>query len=102
VHVALVRPSPAARPQMHVEGAIELGRVPNAVSIARPAGAADDTTVDMYRLDSDGRGAERVRVQLGRGPADRVQVRSGLFPGDVVIVSDVTPAAGSAPHITLR
>jgi multidrug efflux pump subunit AcrA (membrane-fusion protein) len=102
VHVALANPSLAARPQMHVEGAIELGRIANAVSIARPAGAADDATVDLYRVDSDGRGAQRVRVQLGRGPADRVQVRAGLAPGDVTIVSDTSAIAGDAPRISLR
>jgi len=102
VHVALARPSLAARPQMHVEGAIELGRIANAVSIARPAGAADDATVDLYRVDLDGRGAQRVRVQLGRGPADRVQVRAGLVPGDVTVVSDTSTIAGDAPRISLR
>ncbi|HEX3551130.1 MAG TPA: HlyD family efflux transporter periplasmic adaptor subunit [Candidatus Elarobacter sp.] len=102
VHVTLVRQSPSARPQMHVDGAIELGRVANAVSIARPAGAADDAAVDLYRLDPDGRSAQRVRVQLGRGPADRVAVRAGLSPGDVVIVSDVTATAGEAARINLR
>ena len=102
VHVALARPTSAARPQMHVEGAIELGRIANAISVARPAGVADDATVDLYRLDPDGRGAQRVRVQLGRGPADRIQVRAGLVPGNVVIVSDTSAIAGDAPRITLR
>ncbi|HEX3463639.1 MAG TPA: HlyD family efflux transporter periplasmic adaptor subunit [Candidatus Elarobacter sp.] len=102
VHVALAQPSLAARPQMHVEGAIELGRVANAISIARPAGAADGVSIPLYRLDPDGRGAERVRVELGSGPADRVQVRAGLVPGDVVIVSDTSTIAGDAPHIALR
>jgi len=102
VHVALAHPSSAARPQMHVEGAIELGRVANAVSISRPAGTPDDATVDLYRLDPDGRGAQRVRVQLGRGPADRVQVHSGLAPGDVAIVSDTSALTGDAARITLR
>ncbi|SRR5665213_2071088 len=102
VHVALSHPSAAARPQMHVEGAIELGRIAAAVSVTRPAGAADDAAVDLYRLDADGRGAQRMRVQLGRGPAERVQVRSGLVPGDVVIVSDTSAVAGEAPRITLK
>jgi HlyD family secretion protein len=102
VHVALARPSRAARPQMHVDGTIELGRVADAISVARPAGAADDATVELYRVDPDGRGAQRIRVALGRGPADRIQVRSGLAPGDVAIVSDTTAVAGDAPRILLR
>ena len=101
VHVALA-PSNAVRPQMHVEAAIELGRIVNAISVARPAGAADDASLELYRVDPDGRGAQRVRVQLGRGPAERVQVRSGLTPGDVVIVSDTSTLAGDAPRIALR
>src|SRR5665213_2406039 len=99
---SLAEPSATARPQMHVEGAIELGRIAAAVSVTRPAGAADDAAVDLYRLDADGRGAQRMRVQLGRGPAERVQVRSGLVPGDVVIVSDTSAVAGEAPRITLK
>lgn len=102
VHVALERRSVAARPQMHVDGAIELGRVAHAITVARPAGAVDDSTVELYRLDSDRRTAERTRVRLGRGPADRIEVRSGLVPGDIVIVSDTSAAAGDAARITLR
>jgi multidrug efflux pump subunit AcrA (membrane-fusion protein) len=102
VHVALTRQSGAARPQMHVDGAIELGRVAGAVSVARPAGAADGATLSLYRLDRDARSAERVRVELGSGPADRVRVRAGLAPGDVVIVSDTTGITGDAPRINLR
>jgi HlyD family secretion protein len=102
VHIALDHPSRAARLQMHVDGAIELGRIPNAVSVTRPAGAADDATVQLYRVDRSGRTAQLVRVTLGRGPADRVQVRSGLTPGDVVIVSDISTIAGDAPRILLR
>jgi HlyD family secretion protein len=101
VHVQIVRRSLAARPQMHVEGAIELGRVAAAISIARPAGSVDGATVDLYRLEPGGRSALRTRVGLGLGPADRVQVRSGLAPGDIVIVSD-TAAAGEAARINLR
>jgi HlyD family secretion protein len=88
-----------ARPDLNVDGTIELERLPDVTSIARPAGASDDAIVDLYRLSADGSRAALVRIALGRGSADRVAVRSGLNPGDTVIVSDTSAYDG---HTTLR
>ncbi|MGB6523125.1 MAG: hypothetical protein WBE83_15270, partial [Candidatus Cybelea sp.] len=62
----------------------------NAVSIARPAGAADGSVAELFKVVAGGRSAVRVRVQFGRGSADRIAVLSGLEPGDTVIVSDMS------------
>jgi multidrug efflux pump subunit AcrA (membrane-fusion protein) len=101
VHVALAATPAFARPAMHVDGAIELSRIPNALSIARPAGASDDAVIDLYRVAPDGRTATRVRVQLAHGSTQRIEVRSGLRAGQSVIISD-TSGAQDAPRITLR
>lgn len=101
VHVALAAIPAFARPAMHVDGAIELSRVTNALSIARPAGASDDAVIDLYRVAPDGRTATRVRVQLAHGSTQRIEVRSGLRAGQSVIISD-TSGAQDAPRITLR
>jgi len=85
-----------ARPDLHVEGAIDLERIPHAVSIARPTGAADDTDVDLYKLTGDGTRAVRVQARLGRGSIDRVHVLSGVAPGDTIIISDTSAAQGAA------
>lgn len=91
VDVSFTRPLPAgARPDLHVDGSIILSRITNAVSIGRPAGAGDNSEVDLFKVADGGSRASRVRVRLGRGSADRVSVVSGLHPGDTVIISDMS------------
>jgi multidrug efflux pump subunit AcrA (membrane-fusion protein) len=98
--VALTKIPPGVRIDEHVDAQIELQRVANAVSIARPAGAADDTTFPLYRLVGNDR-AERVAVELGKGSSDAVIVKRGLVPGETVIVSDMS-AAADHPLVTLK
>jgi HlyD family secretion protein len=81
---------PGARPDANVDGTIEIANIPNAISIARPAGASDESTLDIFKVVDGGTRAVRVRVHLGQGSNDRVQVTSGLVPGDAVIVSDMS------------
>lgn len=91
VDVTFARTLPAgARPDANVDGTIEIASIPNALSVARPAGASDDSTIDLFKIVDGGTRAVRVRVHLGQGSNDRVQVLSGLAPGDSVIVSDMT------------
>ena len=92
---------PGARPDLNVDGTIDLETLRNVVSIARPAGASDDTTINLYRLDHASNVAHLVVVRLGHGSTDRVAVISGLQAGDNVIVSD-TSAYGGAPTLHLR
>jgi len=94
-------PRPAGlRSDESVEAQIELERLSDAIWITRPAGAADDTTVSLYRLAGADR-ADRISVALGRGSNDRVSVRSGLLPGQTVIVSDMS-AAGDRSAVSLK
>jgi multidrug efflux pump subunit AcrA (membrane-fusion protein) len=81
---------PGARPDANVDGTIEIATIPDAISIARPAGASDGSTIDVFKIVDGGTRAVRVRVRLGQGSNDRVQVVSGLAPGDTVIVSDMS------------
>jgi HlyD family secretion protein len=91
VDVTFARALPSgARPDANVDGTIEIASIPDAISIARPAGASDGTTIDLFKIVDGGTRAVRVRVRLGQGSNDRVQVLSGLTPGDTVIVSDMT------------
>ena len=78
------------RPDTNVNGIIYISSIRNAVSIARPAGAADGSVAELFKVVAGGRSAVRVRVQFGRGSADRIAVLSGLEPGDTVIVSDMS------------
>lgn len=102
VDVNFERPlPPGARPYLNVNATIALESVRDAVSIARPAGANDNTAIDLYRIVPGTSRAQLTHVRLGRGSTDRVQVLSGISPGDVVIVSDMSPYAGQS-SIALR
>jgi multidrug efflux pump subunit AcrA (membrane-fusion protein) len=89
VEVQLPDALPAgARPDLSVDGTVELERVPNALYVARPAGGQSEGTVGLFRLR--GGEATRVSVRLGRASANAVEVLNGLVPGDQVIVSDMS------------
>lgn len=100
VYFSATLPS-GARPDLNVDGTIDLETLRNVVSIARPAGASDDTTIGLYRIGRGSNVAHLVNVHLGRGSTDRVEVLSGIQPGDTVIVSD-TSAYGGAPSLRLH
>lgn len=93
VDVTLPALPPGARPDANVDGTIQISEIPNAVSIARPAGASDGTTLSLFKVVDGGRRAVRVSARLGRGSNDRVQILSGIVPGDIVIVSDMSTNA---------
>lgn len=78
-----------ARPDLSVDGVIELERVERAVYVGRPSYAEPYSTVSLFRLDADGRTARRVPVRLGRASVNQVEILEGLRPGDVVILSDM-------------
>lgn len=84
------------RPDTTVDGTILISSISNTLSIARPAGAADGSTIDVFKVVDGGALAVRVRVRLGQGSSDRVQVLSGLAPGDVAIVSDTSNYLGES------
>jgi HlyD family secretion protein len=79
-----------ARPDLGVEGTVQLERLPDAIIVGRPAFGREESTISLFRLAPDGRTATRVKVSLGRGSVDVVEVRAGLKPGDQVILSDTS------------
>lgn len=79
-----------ARPDLTVDGTIELERLADVVFVGRPAFGQDDSTVGLFRLDPDGRHASRVQVRLGRSSVNTIEVLEGLKPGDEVILSDTS------------
>lgn len=78
-----------ARPDLSVDGTIQIQKLVNVVFTGRPAYGQDGATISMFRLDPDGKGAARVKVRLGTSSVDAVQVLAGLQPGDRVILSDM-------------
>lgn len=90
VDVALVGELPAgARPDLTVDGIIEIERLDDVVFVARPAYAQPDSVTKLFRVDESGI-ATRVQVRLGRTSVNQVEILDGLSPGDQIIVSDVS------------
>jgi HlyD family secretion protein len=79
-----------ARPDLSVEGTIELENLADVVYVGRPAFGQPNSTVGIFKLDEDGKGASRVQVKLGRASVNSVEILGGLEPGDKVILSDMS------------
>ena len=91
VDVELLGPlPPGSRPDLSVDGTIEIECVPNAVYVARPAIARPDSQLRLFRLSADGKSAERVPVRFGRASVALIEVLEGLAPGDRVLLSDTS------------
>ena len=87
-------PLPGARPDLRVQGAIETGSVPDALIVQRPVSSEENSKIDLFVIDAEGRAAERRPVQFGLASTDKIQVMNGLNAGEAVIVSDVGRFAG--------
>ena len=83
-----------ARPDLSVDGTIEIERLSNVLYVGRPAFGQPGGTVTMFRLNPDGLEAVRVPVKLGRASVNTVEVREGLQAGDQVILSDTSAIDG--------
>ena len=79
-----------ARPDLSVDGTIELERLNDVVYVGRPAFGQERSTVGLFRLNETGSDAVRIPVQLGRSSVNTVEVLRGLQPGDRVILSDMS------------
>ena len=91
VDVALLGPlPPGARPELSVDGTIEVERLPDVIYVDRPVSGEPDTTIGLFKIDPDGKGATRVNVKLGRASVNTIEVLDGLKVGDRVILSDMS------------
>jgi HlyD family secretion protein len=80
-----------ARPDLSVDGTIELERLDNVLYVGRPAsGGGAQASVSLFRVEADGRTAVRVPVKLGRASVNTVEVVDGLREGETVILSDTS------------
>jgi RND family efflux transporter MFP subunit len=81
---------PGAVPQLSVDGTIDLERMQDVLYVGRPALGNEDSTLSLFKLDPDGKGATRVPVKVGRASVNEIQVIEGLKEGDTVILSDMS------------
>jgi len=78
-----------ARPDLNVDGTIELERLEDVLYVGRPAFGQENSTISLFKLDPDGN-ATRQRVAIGRMSVNSVEIKSGLKVGDRVILSDMS------------
>lgn len=79
-----------ARPDLNVDGTIELERLANVLYVQRPVHAEEEQSGTVFRVDPSGTTAQRVNVRFGRSSVSAIQVESGLKEGDRIILSDVS------------
>jgi len=91
VDVALDSALPqGARPDLSVDGTIDLEKMQNVLYVGRPAFGQEQSTVGMFKLEPDGSTAVRAQVKLGRSSVNTVEILQGLKEGDQVILSDMS------------
>ena len=90
-----------ARPDLSVDGTIEVERLDGVLHVGRPASGQAESTVALFRLVPGGSEAVRVPVRLGRSSVNTIEIASGLRAGDVVVLSDLS-AYEKADRIRIR
>jgi HlyD family secretion protein len=79
-----------ARPDLTVDGTIELERMVDILFVGRPVFGQEESVVSLFRVEQDGAHASRTRVSLGRASVNTIEVIEGLQPGDRVVLSDMS------------
>ena len=79
-----------ARPDLSVDGTIDLERLDNVLYVGRPAFGQESSTISLFKLDADNKGGVRVPVKVGRASVNSIQILEGLHEGDMVILSDMS------------
>ncbi len=79
-----------ARPDLSVDGTIDLDRMTDVLFVGRPAFGNENSTISLFKVSADGKTAVRVPVKVGRASVNSIQVMDGLQAGDTVILSDMS------------
>jgi HlyD family secretion protein len=79
-----------ARPDLSVDGTIDLEKLDNVLYVGRPAFGQESSTISMFKLDPTGNNASRVQVKTGKASVNQIEIDSGLKEGDTVILSDMS------------
>lgn len=90
-----------ARPDMNVDGTVELERLDNILYVNRPVQGKDHSKIGLFKLEDNGQSAVRVTVTLGRSSVNTIEIIEGLKQGDTVILSD-TAAYDNTDRIRLN
>jgi HlyD family secretion protein len=91
VDVQIIDPLPlGARPDLSVDGTVELENLKDVLYVGRPVHGQSDSTIGLFKLVDDGSEAVRVNVKLGKSSVNTVEILQGLKVGDKVILSDMS------------
>jgi HlyD family secretion protein len=91
VDVALEGSLPkGARPDLSVEGTIELERLTNVLYVGKPVNGTPESTAGLFKVVEGGKAAERVPVRLGRASVSTIEVMDGLQEGDQILLNDMS------------
>ena len=91
VDLQILDPLPlGSRPDLSVDGTIELENLKDVLYVGRPVHGQSDSTIGLFKLVDDGAEAVRVNVKLGKSSVNTVEVLQGLQVGDKVILSDMS------------
>ncbi|HYI96183.1 MAG TPA: HlyD family efflux transporter periplasmic adaptor subunit, partial [Bryobacteraceae bacterium] len=93
VHLEGELPS-GARPDLSVDGSVEIERLADVVFVNRPVLGQPHSTISLFKLEADGKEAVRVPVKLGRGSVATIEILEGLKVGDRVLLSDMSAMDG--------
>jgi HlyD family secretion protein len=83
-----------ARPDLSVDGSIEIERLNDVLYVGRPVLGQPNSTISLFRMEQDGREAVRVPVKLGRTSVSTIEIIEGLKVGDQVLLSDMSAMDG--------
>jgi len=78
-----------ARPDLSVDGTVEISKLENVLKVGRPAYGQQDSTITIFKMTPTGE-AVRTQVKLGRSAVNEIQIMEGLNVGDTVILSDMS------------
>ncbi|MCX6592298.1 MAG: HlyD family efflux transporter periplasmic adaptor subunit [Acidobacteria bacterium] len=81
---------PGARPDLSVDGTIELERLADVLYVGRPVFGQQNAVVTLFKIDPDGKEANRVQVKFGRASVNTIEILEGLRVGEKVILSDMS------------
>ena len=91
VDIALIGELPkGARPDLTVEGVIEVEKLDDVIYVSRPVYASSEQTTRIYRFESESDLAVRIPVRFGKSSVNTIEILDGLSPGDRIIVSDTS------------
>jgi len=81
---------PSARPDLSVDGTIQLEKLSDVLFVGRPVFGQQDATVQLFKVEPDGKYADKVKVAFGRSSVNTIEIKDGLQVGDKVILSDMS------------